>query len=145
MKVIPVVLSLCVLLGTVPSRCTNGMAQSEETQEWRGQYGGEDAPTAEVITHPARWAKFWHRLDKMMPQVDFTQNCVVVAHAGLRSTGGYTIEFLDPVLQGDDLLVRWRVRRPAPGSYVTQALARPWEAKVFAKPKGSLRVEQVKD
>jgi len=145
MNVIPVVLSLCVLLGTVPARCTNGMAQSEETQEWRGQYGGEDAPLAHVITRAAAWARLWRRLDKPVPQVDFTQNCVVVAFAGLRPTGGFAIEYLDPVTQGDDLLVRWRVRRPAPGSYVTQALARPWKVKVFTKPKGSLGVEQVQD
>jgi PrcB C-terminal len=144
-NVIPVVLWLCVLLGTVSARCTNGMAQGEETQEWRGQYGGEDAATAEVITHAAPWARLWRRLDKPEPRVDFTRDCAVVAFAGLRPTGGYTIEFLDPVMQGEDLLVRWRVRPPAPGSYVTQALARPWKVKVIARPKGSLRAEQVKD
>jgi hypothetical protein len=121
------------------------MAQDEETLEWRGQYGGEDAPTAEVITHAAAWTRLWRRLDKPVPQIDLTRNCAVVAFAGLRPTGGYTIEYLDPVIQGDDLLVCWRVRPPAPGSYVTQALARPWKVKVIARPKGSLRLEQVKD
>jgi hypothetical protein len=145
MKVVPVVLSLSMLLGTVPAHCSNGMAQGEETQEWRGQYGGEDAPTAEVIPSAAAWARLWRRLEKPVPQVDFTRDCAVVAFAGLRPTGGYTIEYLDPVLQGDDLLARWRVRPPVSGNYVTQTLARPWMVKVIARPKGPLRVEQVKD
>ncbi len=144
MNPLPMCLSL-LLLGTVPTGRADGTAQTEEIQEWRGQYGGEEAPAAEVITQPARWAKFWRWLGKAMPPADFTQSCAVVAYAGLRSTGGYAIEFLAPVLQGDDLLVRWRVRPPAPDSYVTQALARPWKVKVFPRPKGSVRVEQVRD
>ena len=138
-------LSLCLLLGALTAWPAAGTAQTEEVQEWRGQYGGEEAPAAEVVTHPARLAKLCRRLDLKLPQIDFKKDSAVVAHAGLRPTGGYAVEFLDPVPQGDDLLVRWRVRRPAPGSYVTQALTRPWKVKIFARPKGTLKVEQVKD
>jgi hypothetical protein len=138
-------LSLCGLLGATPAGGADEPAQGGPVLEWRGQYGGESVPAAEVITNAAQWARLWRRLDKPVPPVDFTVNCAVVAFAGRRPTGGFLIEFLEPRPEGDGLLIRWRVRRPAPDAYVTQALAQPWRVKLFPRPRGVVKAEQVVD
>ncbi|WP_257310477.1 protease complex subunit PrcB family protein [Geothrix fuzhouensis] len=134
------VLSLCFLLGTSPVRLAAGMAQGVEDQEWRGRYHGDSETSAEVVTNTAQWNRLWRRLDQSAPPLDFTRCCAVVAFAGRRPTGGFTLEFLNAVPQGDDLLVRWRVRPPAPDAFVTQAFAQPWKVKVLMRPKGTVKV-----
>ena len=57
MKSLPLSLSICCLLGAAPARCEDGGAKSTEVQEWRGQYGGEGAPAAELITNAAQWTR----------------------------------------------------------------------------------------
>jgi hypothetical protein len=115
------------------------------TLEWRGQYHGQPEPGAEAVLDAHRWERLWRSLDQRPPALDFKTHCAVAAYAGMRPTGGFTLEFLEPVLQGDDLLIRWRVRRPAPDSYTTQALAQPWKVKAFPRPRGKVKLEQVKD
>lgn len=115
------------------------------TLEWRGQYGGEAEAGAEVLMHGGRWAGLWRGLGREAPVLDFTKFCVVVAHAGRRSTGGFTLEFLEPVPEGADLLIRWHVRSPAPDSYTTQAIAHPWKVKAYPRPAGRVRLERLKD
>lgn len=136
----PVVLSLCFLLGTALVPTSAGLAQGVEDQEWRGQYHGDAETSAEVVTNSAQWNRLWRRLDQSAPPLDFTRCCAVVAFAGRRPTGGFTLEFLDAVPQGDDLLVRWRVRPPAPDAFVTQAFTQPWEVKALPRPKGTVKV-----
>ena len=138
-------LSCCLLLGGAPPQGVDRMGQMEEAREWRGQYGGEATATARSITDEHQWTRLWRQLDKPMPALDFTRNLAVVAYAGQRPTGGFTLEFLEPVHQGEDLLIRWRVRRPAPDAFVTQAFAQPWKVKVFPQPKGKLRLEEIKE
>lgn len=113
-----------------------------DAMEWKGQYGG-DPQGAEALMNEVRWNMAWRRLDRSAPKLDFTKYFAVIANAGERPTGGFTIEFLDPVSQGDDLLIRWRVRSPSPDSYTTQAIAHPWKVKAFPRPKGRVKVEEV--
>jgi hypothetical protein len=114
----------------------------EAPPDWRGQYHGEDRPGAEVVMEAGAWARLWRRLGRSAPPLDFSRWCAVVAFAGERPTGGYTLEILDPVPRGDDVLVRWRVRPPARGAFVTEALARPWRVEVLPRPKGAVKLEQ---
>lgn len=141
----PLVPLLCLLLGAPAVSLPARSSQEAEGLEWRGQYHGEQEAGAEVVTNAAQWARLWRRLNQHAPPLDFTRSCAVVAFAGQRPTGGFTLEFLDAVPQGEDLLVRWRVRPPAPNAFVTQALARPWKVQVFPRPKGGIRVERAKE
>lgn len=117
--------------------------KTTETLEWRGQYGGDPEEGARVLMDLGRWEGLWEGLAKEPPALDFAKYCAVVAHAGKCPTGGYTLEFLEPVLQGDDLLVRWRVRSPSPESFTTQAITQPWKVKAFPRPKGRVKLEKV--
>ena len=119
--------------------------EAAATMEWRGQYGGDVEAGAEVLMHAGRWEGLWRSLGQGPHPLDFTKYCAVVAYAGQRPTGGFTLEFLEPVPQGNDLLIRWRVRSPSPDSFTTQALAQPWKVKAFPRPKGQVKLEQLKD
>jgi len=138
----PLVLFLGLLLGASSVPLSAAPAQGTESLEWRGQYHGDPETGAEVVTNVAQWSRLWRRLDQSAPVLDLTRYCAVVAFAGQRPTGGFTLEFLDSVPQGDDLLVRWRVRPPAPDAFVTQAFAQPWKVKAFPRPRGRVRLEQ---
>ncbi len=117
-------------------------APSPAPEEWRGQYGGEPIPGAVAVTNADHWKRLWRGLGREAPALDFSKVCAVVAYAGERPTGGFTLEFLEPVPQGDDLLIRWRVCSPSPETYTTQAIAHPWKVKVFPRPKGKVKLGQ---
>lgn len=143
---IPLALILAGAAVTAPAQAPPQAGErATPAQEWRGQYRSQPEPGAEVVMDAHRWERLWRSLDQRAPALDFTVHCAVVAFAGQRPTGGFTLEFLEPVPQGDDLLIRWRVRSPAPDSYTTQALAQPWKVKAFPRPKGMVKLERVKD
>jgi hypothetical protein len=105
-------------------------------QEWKGQYGGPEEPGALVATDQGSWARAWKQVGKDAPPLDFTQYVAVMVFVGQKSTGGYSPVFDEPVAQGDDVVVRYRV--PKPSGFTTQALAQPWKARAFPRPKGKL-------
>ena len=119
--------------------------QAAPPLEWRAQYHGDEEAGAQVVMDAWHWGHLWRRLGQSAPPLDFTRYCAVVAFAGRRPTGGFTLEFQEPVPQGDDLLLRWRVRPPAPGSFVTEAIAHPWKVWALPRPKGGIRVERAKE
>ncbi len=130
-----------ILLAFPTAAQTPPASPTADPLEWKGQYGG-DAEGAELILDAAHWNSLWRSLERPAPTLDFTKFFAVVAYAGERPTGGFTLEFLEPAPQGDDLLIRWRVRSPSPDSYTTQAIAHPWKVKAFPRPKGTVRLEQ---
>lgn len=62
---------------------------------------------------------------------------------------GHTEDMVRPVRagpsRGDDLLMRRRIRPPAPHSYTTQAVATPWAIQVFPWPARKVILDQVLD
>lgn len=129
------------LLAVLPA-FAQAPAASPAPAEWRGQYGGEPDPGAQAVMNADQWKRLWKGLGREAPALDFSKACAVVAYAGERPTGGFTLEFLEPVPQGDDLLIRWRVRSPSPETYTTQAIAHPWKVQAFPRPKGKVKLEQ---
>ena len=148
MAAIPLALALSLITGASPlhAQAANPPKTAEESeplQEWRGQYGGWTDPGSKIVMEANGWHRLWRSLDKTEPPLDFSTHFAVVAYAGEHPTGGFTIAFLEPVKQGGDLLIRWRVNPPAKDAYVTQAFAQPWKVKVFPLPKGKIKVEMV--
>jgi hypothetical protein len=137
-------LLLASLLAALPALAVSPLPQapSAPSLEWRGQYQGEPSPAAATVMDAHRWARLWRSLDQPAPPLDFARYFAVVAFAGEEPTGGYTIEFLPPVVQGDGLLIQWRVKAPSPETYTTQAIAHPWKVKAFPRVAGAVKVEQ---
>lgn len=70
-----------------------------------------------------------------MIDFDFETNAVVVATAGKRNTGGYSIYLKSAILDGKQLKLIFAVSSPAPDMMVTQALTYPYVVVRVAVPK----------
>jgi hypothetical protein len=117
-------------------------AAAEKTmtiQEWKGQYGGPDEPGSVVASDAHSWERAWKQVGQDAPALDFERSVGVMVFVGRKPTGGYTPVFDEPAARGDDLVVRYRV--PKPSGFTTQALAQPWKARAFPRPKGKVIVE----
>jgi hypothetical protein len=108
-------------------------------QEWKGQYSGPGEPGSVIASDQAAWQDAWRRIGKDAPALDFAKLVGVVVFLGEKPTGGFAVVFGEPEAKGDDLVVRYHV--PKPGGFASQALAQPWAARAFARPKGRVIVE----
>jgi hypothetical protein len=109
------------------------------TQEWKGQYGGPGEPGSAVAMDQGAWERAWKQVGKDAPPLDFSKEVGVIVFIGEKPTGGWTVVFDEPGERGDDLVVRYHVQKP--GGFTTQALAQPWKARAFPRPKGRVIVE----
>ncbi len=113
----------------------------EQLLGWEGQYGsGADAEHM-VLIDESGWTRLWRSLGQNPPPLDFTKYYAVVVMAGMRTTGGYTIEFLDPVAKGIDVTVRYLVKAPA--GFATQAITYPWKIRAFPRVVGKVSIEKL--
>lgn len=113
-------------------------AKTEKPMEWKGQHGGPIDPGTEVATDAGGWTRLWLQLGQDAPALDFKKYFAVAVFAGERPTGGYTVEFLDPVPKGMDVTVRYRIKDPT--GFSTQAIAQPWKVRAFERVKGKVFV-----
>ena len=97
-----------------------------------GQQCAIRVPVAREITDAAFWADVWAAVHANVtpqperPEVDFSEQTVVLLILGERRTGGYSVGITRVVLGDETANVRVQVDRPAPGAMVTQALTSPW-------------------
>ena len=129
-------------MGRRPPQKTETPAAVEKTMttlEWKGQYGGPSDPGNAVATDQGSWERAWKQVGKDAPALDFASHVAVMVFVGQKTTGGYSPVFDEPIARGDDLVVRYRV--PKPSGFTTQALAQPWKARAFPRPKGRVLVE----
>ena len=117
-------------------------AKKEKPMEWRGNGGTVDAEER-VVTDANGWSRLWLMIGQDAPPLDFAKYYAVAVFAGERPTGGYAVEFLDPIAKGKDTVVRYRV--PTPTGFTTQAITQPWKVRAFPRVKGKVLVEAVKD
>ncbi len=131
-------LAALLLAGTAQAK-KSGSVAVPKPMEWKGQYGGPIDAGNEVVTSAGAWSRLWLRLGSDAPALDFKKYFAVAVFAGERSTGGWTIEFLEPALKGPDLTVRYRIKEPS--GFATQAIAQPWKVRAVARVKGKVFVE----
>jgi len=125
---------LAALLFAVPSHAK----KAEKPMEWKGQYGGPIDPSTEVAADAGAWMRLWLQVGQDAPPLDFKKYFAVAVFAGERPTGGYTVEFLEPVMKGVDVTVRYRINPPT--GFSTQAIAQPWRIRAFARVPGKVFV-----
>lgn len=87
---------------------------------------GVDESRRMVIRDANAWAHFWSELGAGdRPDVDFTQNVVIVAAAGQRSSGGYDLA-VDRVTETDgELTIEVVETTPGPNCVTTAVVTRP--------------------
>jgi hypothetical protein len=125
---------LAALLFAVPSHAK----KAEKPMEWKGQYGGPIDPGTEVAADANAWMRLWLQVGQDAPPLDFKKYFAVAVFAGERPTGGYTVEFLEPVMKGSDVTVRYRIMDPT--GFSTQAIAQPWRIRAFPRVSGKVFV-----
>ena len=122
-----------------PKAAKSAVKPAEKLMEWKGQGGGPTVPGAETALDAKAWDGLWRRLGQDAPALDFKRFAAVAVFAGEKPTGGFTVEFLEPVKKGDDLLVRYRLLEPT--GMATQAFTQPWAVRAYPRPKGKILFE----
>lgn len=87
-----------------------------------------DAPKAIAIRQAADYERVWQQVigGGERPKVDFASESVVILLAGLKPTGGYSVEARAAHQEGRTLVVDAAVKGPPPDAIVTQALTSPF-------------------
>ncbi len=118
-------------------------AQPPETPqplEWRGSHSIQKTPLARLITSESQWRDLWRGLlgeaVKAPAPVDFRDYVVAVVFLGERRTGGYGVEFPEPLIYEKKMVILYKERRPGPNSFVTQALTQTYHIKAFKRLPG---------
>ena len=95
----------------------------------------EGGRAVELITDSG-WRRAWEVIGagRPLPDVSFDTRAVVVAYQGQKPTGGYSVEITDIKRTGTVLAITVNERRPASGSFTTQALTSPFVAVSIPRP-----------
>ncbi|MFL6281560.1 MAG: DUF885 family protein [Pyrinomonadaceae bacterium] len=90
----------------------------------------------ELITDEAAWRRAWETIGagRPLPDVSFDSRAVVVAYQGRQTSGGYSVEITGIGRTGTVLAVTLAERRPASGSFTTQAITSPFAAVSISRP-----------
>ena len=126
-----------------PKPDTEKKTMTTPVEEWKGQHGGPLEPGHRLVADSKGWKSLAAQLGMSASSPDFAKSVAVAVFVGERPTGGFSASFDDPAVQGDDLVVRYRIKKPAPTSFVTQAITQPWKVRVFPRPKGKVLVESL--
>ncbi|MBI2809109.1 MAG: protease complex subunit PrcB family protein [Planctomycetes bacterium] len=57
--------------------------------------------------------------------IDWKKQMLIVIAGGVQRTGGYSVEAKSLEVKAGKLIVHWKLKTPAPGAFVTQALTNP--------------------
>ena len=129
---------ICLFL--LPNPAPAQQSETPQRLEWQGTYSIQKTPLARLITSDSQWRDLWRGLlgeaVKAPVPVDFRDYVVAVVFLGERRTGGYGVEFPEPLITEKKMVILYRERRPAPGSFVTQALTQPYHIKAFKRLPG---------
>jgi len=88
--------------------------RSEQTLEFStilqsNYYYAFEKPTDLVIRDRGSWESLWYQVfpdsQRVLPEVDFSQEMVVVTSRGMMGGGGYTTEIVE-IKKGDDITVK---------------------------------------
>ncbi|HYR29076.1 MAG TPA: protease complex subunit PrcB family protein [Thermoanaerobaculia bacterium] len=124
---VAILLSLLTLFGCATDTIGGNLEMRTLTT---GQYAAAqpDGPTAVAVRSEEEYARIWQEQvgSGQPPAVDFAKESVVILLAGMKRSGGYTIEPVGVKLEGRTLVVDATVTSPPSGGIVTMALTSPF-------------------
>jgi protease stability complex PrcB-like protein len=106
---------------------------------------GIGSPREEVVRDSAAWHRLWEEIHATttpvpdLPQVDFSQDMILVAAMGSQPTGGYDILLTGATQDSAGLTVALLERRPGTECMTTQALTRPLDLAKVPRLDGEVR------
>jgi hypothetical protein len=97
-----------------------------------------------VVRTQQEWAALWrqHSVDRPAPRVDFRKEMVVAVFLGSQTTAGHGVRIVEVVGSGAELVIRYRVDRPAAGGVAAQVLTFPYHIVAMPARTGPLRFER---
>ena len=101
-----------------------------------------------VIRDSAQWALTWSLLNSHrrpsppLPDIDFDRSMVVVAAAGTRSSGGYSIEIVATQLVAGKLRVTVKETQPGARCIVTDNITAPVDVAILPRFDGAVEFDQ---
>ena len=105
-----------------------------DPSEWKGLFCSENKPSVKKISLRQEWDALWRSsLNPPAPAVDFGEYFAAAVFLGAQTTGGYGVEFLDPMSDDASVRVRYKIRKPAPGAFVIQSFTQPYAIKLYHK------------
>ncbi len=86
-----------------------------------------------IISSKEEWKSFLSKVDTTNKvsetfenAIDFSKEMIVVAVDKVRNTGGFSVEIIEVVKEGDTLLIKVKSEGPKPLDMVTQAIVQPY-------------------
>jgi hypothetical protein len=117
----------------------------ENKTEWKGQFCGVANAHTEVIKNVDDWKRLWDQaFKKEAPPADFTKYVGAAVFLGSKNTGGFGVEFVEPLLRGGGTVLLYHEKTPGAGAFVIQAFTQPYAIRLFPKPSGDVSLEQAK-
>lgn len=112
-----------------------GAKEKYEALEWSGEYCSKENSSELIVGYIAKWEHLWKSLsaDGSLPEIDFNKYVIAAVFLGPRPTGGYSVEFGQPYLKDNKMVIPYREHKPGAGQFVTQVFTRPYAIKVFEK------------
>jgi len=98
-----------------------------------------------VVRDQDQWQALWreHGVTKVPPTVDFAQNLVAGVFLGSRPSSGYKVEVTRAYLDGQDLVVEYRVEKPAQGAMTAPIMTSPYILLLLPAHPGPVRFVDV--
>ena len=98
-----------------------------------------------VVRNQEHWQALWkeHGVTKLPPKVDFEQNLVAGVFLGSRPSSGYKAEITRAYLDNGDLVVEYRVDKPAQGVMTAPVMTSPYILVLLPAHEGPVRFVDV--
>ncbi len=117
----------------------------ESTMDWSGTYCSKKEPEVITVDSQSGWEDVWKMTSgDPAPEVDFSKYGVVAVFAGEKNTGGYSVEFLEPVTRDGKKIIPYRIKSPGESFFVIQSLTQPYHLRAFEKGTAPIVLEEVK-
>ncbi|HEY3379544.1 MAG TPA: protease complex subunit PrcB family protein, partial [Armatimonadota bacterium] len=128
--VVLLALSGCEGGNTPPAQPREGQ-QVPVLKEFQGTQGPFPDRGIFVVQRADVWASLWD--GQRVPDVDFSQQTVLVALMGQQQTAGYAIRISDVRATGQQVVAYVMETRPAPGAVTAQMITNPYHMVVVPK------------
>jgi hypothetical protein len=110
-----------------------------------GERSGIAAARQVVVRNETEWQQLWSEVGtrQATPVVDFHARMIVGVFLGMRSTSGFSVQFVEVREDSGEMWVKYAERRPSPRTPVLQVLTAPFVLVSVPKHEGSVRFGEV--
>ena len=107
----------------------------------KGDASGQQLAKQVTVRTAAEWKALWkdHAPTEKMPAVDFAKDMVVGIFLGTKPSAGHEVEIVGVRPEGNDLVVEYVQKQPAPGTMAAQILTEPFHLVAVPKHAGTVR------